>query len=410
MRQVPFRRLIFFSFPLHRFLPFHLPHGINHLSDFFTLHSSVMASAVTLFLRNLMLCILSARFTTAVTTVSTAAAPPQSTTLQQFQVGPTSWTTRDLNTKCEESLGTGIDFRDCVVLLNKVALLPAYVMSFYDSTIGFTNSPTFPQGDHHNTCAIGLDKLDSTQEFLPLDPEVLRDVMRLIIRSCVVTRQTGGTIAFRGLEIVVTNPAEGLTEGTCLAAPRTPGQSLSQRLLARARRKQQYQSQAGPSTASGSASKITAEGMRGNGSYKRLRVGPAPGSPQGLPADGLPSDEQLLGRLAPGAPRRTPNEGLPSDQELLGRLAPGGPRRTPDQALPPDQQFPNRPGPSPLTRVGRVPDLNLPAEPEYPGMDIGAFHSAGGGRPPRAPLRSPPRTLDRMPSRAPGREFGGQQV
>jgi len=345
-----------------------------------------MAISVTLFLRLLIFYLVAARLSTAVTTISAAAAPSQAAAPQHFQIGPPSWAIRDLNIKCEESLGTGIDVRDCIVLWDKVAHLPAYVMPFYHRTTGFTTSPTFPQGDHHNTCAIGLDKTDSAREFLPLDPEVLRDVIRLIIQSCVVTRQTGGTIAFHGLEIVVTNPAEGLTEGTCLAAPSIPDQSLSQRLLARARRKQQYQSQAGPSTTSGSASQNTAEGMREDGSKKRLRVGPAPGSPRGPPDQGFPSDEQLLGRLAPGGPRRTPDEDLPPAQQLSSRPALGSP-----------------------TRGSRVPDLNLPAESQYPGMGVGAVHSAGGGRPPRAPLRSLTPALNRMPSWAPGQDFGFPQ-
>lgn len=348
-----------------------------------------MATFVTLLFRRLTFYLVAARFSTAITTLSAAAAPSQAAAPQQLQIGPTSWATRDVNIKCEESLGTGIAVRDCVVLWNKVALLPSFVVPFYHRTTGFTTSPTFPQGDHHNTCAIGLDKTDSTQEFLPLDPDVLRDVIRLIIRSCVVTRHTGGTIAFRGLEIVVTNPAEGLTEGTCLAAPSTPGQTLSQRLLARARRKQQDRLQAGPLRASGSgnASQDTAEGLGEDGPHKRLRVGPAPGSPRGSPDRRFPSDEQLLSRLARGGPRRTPDAGLPTAQRL-----------------------PNRPVLALPTRGSRVVDLNLPAESQYPEMGIDALHSAGRGRPPRAPLRSPTPTLNRIPSWAPDQYVGFPQL
>jgi len=117
----------------------------------------------------------------------------------------------------DKSLGKAMKMNDCEVITDKVGRLPACTMPFFDRRAGITNYPTLPQGDHHRTCAIGLDKINHNAASVNLDPVIIRDAMRLLDRYCVVTWGFGGTVTFRGTEFELTNPAEGLTRRDMLS-------------------------------------------------------------------------------------------------------------------------------------------------------------------------------------------------
>ena len=321
--------------------------ALSLLSDFLDLRCSAMTSINILSLSISVFYILTCGFSTAVTTTSAAAAPTQTHPLDEFRTGPFSWAAHGVNVNCDGSLGMHIETNDCKVILGNVERLPPSITSFFESR---TDSHTFPQGTRHGTCAIGLDKLEHNIAMLDLDPLGIRYLLRILVYTCVVTWGIGGTATWHGAELVLTNPAEGLTEGTCLATPTSPHQSLGQCLLGRAWQKQQSQWNGGPLTALNSysptlspAQGIGREGREGT--HERYRLGAVPiMSPKNLAQESRREGThqgRWLGGAAPGTPLVQPVMAPLADQQVPGRAAPGlraGGRMIPDLNRPPPDQ------------------------------------------------------------------------
>jgi len=83
-----------------------------------------------------------------------------------------------------------------------------------------------PQGFVSGSCAIGVDLPSHTPDSRLSSWSVQADGIETLINTCVEPLGVGGSFVHRELEFIITNPAAGITEGTCLAPPPSPGLPL----------------------------------------------------------------------------------------------------------------------------------------------------------------------------------------
>lgn len=102
-----------------------------------------------------------------------------------------------------------------------------------DPAVSKARPCTLPQGLHWRTCAIGFDTTLPPPHLFKAKWGDLVDQMRVFMGMCVATQGFGGILEVNNkidgqiYSIVVTNPAKGLTEGTCLAGPHPLSEPLS---------------------------------------------------------------------------------------------------------------------------------------------------------------------------------------
>lgn len=84
------------------------------------------------------------------------------------------------------------------------------------------------------TCAIGIDLPSVTPDTITSQWNHLSIGIRKLADLCVEQQGVGGTLLYKGLEFVITNPLTGIGEGTCLAPPRPPELPLGRCIEAQA--------------------------------------------------------------------------------------------------------------------------------------------------------------------------------